>query len=170
MMISKYRTLVFALLAVLALFAVAAPAAAQNGTCVVRRVTDGDTVECDDGERVRLLLIDAPEMDQGDYGERAKAQLETLLPIGTLATVELDVQQRDRYGRVLGYVYTPNGTMVNEAMVLAGYAVVSVYPPNVKHVECMRAAQVTAREHGRGLWFGPAFECLPVDHRAGRCE
>lgn len=149
----------------------AADARPLEGTCTVRRVIDGDTVECAEGaERIRLLLIDAPEMDQGDYGLRSKALLETLLPAGTDAAVEVDIQERDRYGRVLAYLYAPDGTMVNEELARAGYAVVSVYPPNVRYVERMRAAQVAAREGRRGLWSGSAFECLPADHRRGRCE
>lgn len=131
---------------------------------------DGDTVACaEGGERIRLLLIDAPEMSQSEFGLRSKILLEALMPVGTLAAVELDVQERDRYGRVLAYLYAPDGAMVNEELVRMGYAVVSVYPPNVKHVDRIRAAQITAREGRRGLWAGEAFECLPADHRRGQC-
>lgn len=142
---------------------------AKLPVCTIARIVDGDTVECRGGERVRLLLIDTPERGQKPYGERATQALSALLPVGTEARIELDVQERDRYGRVLGYLYTPDGIMANEAMVRQGYAVVSVYPPNVRHVERIRAAAEAARRDRAGLWETPAFECLPSDYRRGRC-
>lgn len=150
--------------------ATAIPAPAGLPVCAIARVIDGDTVECDGGERVRLLLIDAPETGQAPYGPLARLALEALLPIGTAARIELDIQERDRYGRILAYLYLPDGRMANEELARLGYAVVSVYPPNVKHVERIRAAAVAAREGRQGLWATPAFECRPADHRAGRCD
>lgn len=64
--------------------------------CTIAYVIDGDTVECEEGnERIRLLLIDAPEMSQSDYGERATIALEAMLPVGSVARLELDVEERD---------------------------------------------------------------------------
>jgi micrococcal nuclease len=144
---------------------------ASTGVCTIARIVDGDTVVCEEeGERVRLLLIDAPELSQGDEGELSKRALERLLPTGTPARVELDVQERDRYGRVLAYLYTPAGVFVNEALAREGVAVVSVHPPNVRHVERIRQAVAAARAEGRGFWSGSAFSCDPADHRAGRCD
>jgi len=139
-------------------------------TCVVSRVIDGDTVACEDGLRVRLLLVDAPEMNQGSFGRTAKEFVERLAPRGTVLALELDVQRRDPYGRTLAYARTPDGAMLNEELVRAGMAVVSVYPPNVKHVERLRAISDSARVARRGLWSVNAFECPPSDHRAGRCR
>ncbi|MBA2672034.1 MAG: thermonuclease family protein [Gemmatimonadetes bacterium] len=155
--------------------AAAAPAArasAPLGTavCTIASVSDGDTVVCEGGERVRLLLIDTPEMSQRPFGLQAKLALEALLPVRTRAPIELDVQERDRYGRVLAYVYAPDGRMANEEMARKGYAVSLTYPPNVKHVERIRAAVEEARASRRGLWSTRAFECSPQDHRAGRCR
>jgi micrococcal nuclease len=59
--------------------------------------------------------------------------------------------------------------MVNEELLRAGVAVVSVYPPNVKYVDRFRAVSDSAQEARVGLWSGSAFECLPADSRAGRC-
>lgn len=142
---------------------------ARLPVCTIARIVDGDTVECKSGERVRLLLIDTPERGQAPYGTRAAEALSALLPVGTEARVELDVQERDRYGRILAYLYTPDGVMANEAMVRQGYAVVAVYPPNVRHVERMRAAAEAARRERAGLWETDAFECLPADYRRGKC-
>lgn len=137
--------------------------------CVISRVVDGDTVWCTEGRKVRLLLIDAPERDQGPFGASSRAALMALLPVGSVAQLEFDVQRRDRYGRELAYVYNSAGRLVNEDMLLEGYAVVLVYPPNVRHVERMRAAAAVGRQERRGLWETSAFECEPVDHRRGRC-
>ncbi len=140
------------------------------GVCTVSRIVDGDTLRCEEGnERVRLLLIDTPELSQRPYGQEASQLLEEILPPGTRVQLELDVQARDRYGRLLAYLYHPDGRMANLELARAGYAVLSVYPPNVRHVESIREAVAEARAARRGLWSGPAFECLPADHRAGRC-
>jgi endonuclease YncB( thermonuclease family) len=143
--------------------------AARERRCIVARVIDGDTIECRGGTRVRFLLIDAPERDQGPFGVIATRGLQLLMDAGTELRLELDVQEYDRYRRLLAYAYLPDGRMVNELMVREGLAVVSVYPPNVKHVERMRAAAAEARNERRGLWSTSAFECVPADHRAGRC-
>ncbi|MQA91441.1 MAG: hypothetical protein GEU90_14645 [Gemmatimonas sp.] len=143
----------------------------ETGTCTVVRIVDGDTLVCREAdERVRLLLIDAPEMGQGEFGERARAALERIVPPGTVATVELDLQQRDRYGRLLVYLYSPGGEMVNAALARAGYVVAAVIPPNVRHVDRIRVEIEAARQAGRGLWSGSAFDCSPAEHRAGRCD
>jgi len=137
--------------------------------CAVERVVDGDTLVCSDAGRIRLLLIDAPELDQGPFGEMAKTALEGLLPSGVKVELETDVQSHDQYNRLLAYVYLPDGRMVNELLLDMGVAVVSVYPPNVRHVDRFRSIVEGAREARRGLWAVGAFECLPSDHRAGRC-
>ena len=148
----------------------AGSAAAEGPSCRVRSITDGDTLVCEDGTRVRLLLIDTPEMDQGEFGRRARRALLELAPPGSRLGMELDVETTDRYGRTLAYLYDQEGRFVNEAMVRRGFAVTLTYPPNVKHVERMKRALEEAREARVGLWSTPAFDCLPVDHRAGRCE
>lgn len=146
------------------------PEGRSDPTCTVASITDGDTLVCDGGTRVRLLLIDTPEMDQGDFGSAARRYLLDLAPPGTSLRLEPDVERRDRYGRMLAYLYTPDGRMLNEEMARAGYALVLVYPPNVKHVERIREAVEAAQETRSGLWATSAFECAPVDHRAGRCK
>jgi micrococcal nuclease len=137
--------------------------------CVVRRVIDGDTLVCEPGERVRLLLVDAPEIGQADFGLRARLALEELAPAGATLRLELDVRERDRYGRVLAYLHAADGTFINRELVRRGYAVVAVFPPNVRHVELLRAAADSARAERRGLWETAAFACRPADFRAGRC-
>ena len=63
-----------------------------------------------------------------------------------------DAQERDRYDRLLGYVYLTNGKMLNEEIVKAGYANVMTIPPNVKYKDRFLKAYREAREKERGLW------------------
>ena len=137
-------------------------------SCVVGSITDGDTLRCD-GVPIRLLLIDAPEMDQGPYGEVAKEALTSLVPVGTELRLEYDVDRMDRYDRTLAYLYLQDGRMVNEELLRAGVAIVSVYPPNVMYVDRFREIQRGAESQRVGLWSVDAFSCTPADHRAGGC-
>ncbi len=64
----------------------------------------------------------------------------------------MDVEKRDKYGRLLGYVYLSNGKMLNEEVVKAGYGSLMTHPPNVKYQERFLKAYREARENNRGLW------------------
>ena len=130
----------------------------------VNRVIDGDTLDIEfagqtQSERVRLLLVDTPETVDpnrpvGCFGNEASGYTKNLLPVGTVVFLERDVSERDRFDRLLRYVYLEDGRMVNEVLVTEGYAKVATYPPDVKHFERLLAAQRTAREGSRGLWGG----------------
>lgn len=96
-------------------------------------------------------------------------QLEQLLPRGSRVSLELDVRAVDQYGRTLAYVFSDDGRMINEEMVRSGYALVLVYPPNVRYVDRIRAAAAAARAERRGLWQTNGFECAPRDHRRRLC-
>lgn len=135
--------------------------------CRVRTVHDGDTIRCADGTRVRLLLVDAPELDQGPFGHASRDTLRRLV-LGKDVTLETDVQRSDRYGRLLAYVWS-EGRLVNADMARRGMVVSLTYPPNVRHVEPVRVAVEEARAARRGLWATGGFTCPPVEHRGGRC-
>jgi micrococcal nuclease len=147
----------------------AAPEGDDPGACVVQRIVDGDTFVCADDRRVRLLLIDTPERSQAPFGAQATAALTRLLPPGTRTRLELDVQPTDRYKRVLAYAYTADGRRVNDEMARQGFALLSVYPPNVRYVDEIRAAAAEARARRAGLWATDGFSCPPADRRARRC-
>jgi micrococcal nuclease len=126
---------------------------------VVTRVVDGDTILIDlDGteERVRLIGVDTPESvhpnDEKNvpYGEIAAAFTRERLE-GKRVRIELDAQERDRYGRLLAYVYTDDG-MFNETLLSEGHAQIDTYPPNVRYVEAFALLQKDARARGVGLW------------------
>jgi micrococcal nuclease len=136
-------------------------------TCDLVRVIDGDTIVCAPDIRVRLILIDAPERSQAPWGQRAGAHLERLLSRGGIR-LETDVQTHDRFGRLLAYVRV-RGENINVRMVADGFAVLATYPPNLRHVDAVRAAQRAARAGRRGLWSEGGFECTPADRRRGVC-
>ncbi len=85
-------------------------------------------------------------------GKRATEYVESLVNTGDLITIEFDVQKRDKYGRLLCYVYLSNDKMLNEEIVKVGYAVILTIPPNVKYKDRFLRAYKDARESKRGLW------------------
>jgi micrococcal nuclease len=121
-------------------------------------VVDGDTFVLAGGERVRLIGIDTPETVHPHkpiehLGPEASEFAKRLLS-GQMVRLEFDVQERDRYGRLLAYVYLEDGTFVNAEILRQGYGVLLTVPPNVKFAEEFLEIQRQAREAGRGLWKG----------------
>ena len=134
----------------------AAGAGTVEGTAV--RVVDGDTINvqlADRVEKIRYIGVNAPEIHHPIKGEepggRAAAQVNRGLVIGRRVRLELDVQPRDRYGRLLAYVWVGD-TMVNAELVRLGYAQVMTVPPNVRYQDLFLKLQREARDAGRGLW------------------
>ncbi len=129
----------------------------HNATVKVTGVVDGDTIDISPSvegrSRVRLIGVDTPEVHFGTqpYGPEASAFAKRELE-GEEVGLELDVQKIDPYGRLLAYVYLPNGEMFNETLLEEAYAQVATFPPNVKYQERFFAAQREAREANRGLW------------------
>ncbi len=132
------------------------PAVGYEATVV--RVIDGDTILLSNGEKVRYIGINTPEIHhptrgKESYGEEAKEANRRLVE-GKTVRLEFDVQQRDKYGRLLAYVHL-DGQMVNRTLVREGYAEVATYPPNVRHQVEFVKLQREAREQQRGLWQEP---------------
>ena len=146
-----------------------APPSRRRRSCLVERVHDGDTIRCRGGVSVRLLLIDAPELSQRPFGDQARRALTRLVPVGAQVTLETDVEPRDRYGRLLAYVYRADGRMVNEEMAREGYATVLVYAPNGRYRTRVDAAAADAARARRGLYATDGFACAPREHRRKRC-
>jgi micrococcal nuclease len=133
----------------------------SDGSTRVREVVDGDTIEVVvDGrvEKVRLLGIDTPETKDPRkpvqcFGEEASRRTGELLPPGTEVRLVGDVEERDRYDRVLAYVYRASDSLfVNLELARGGYADVLTYPPNVAHTTELTTAVAEARREQRGLW------------------
>ena len=151
-------------------FTAIACAASQQpiADCVVQRVSDGDSFRCRDGRRVRLIGIDSPEQQQHPFGLQAQEALHRIIPPGTAVRLERDAAPADRFGRVLAYVWV-GSTLVNEALVRGGWAVLYTVPPNVKYAGRLSDAQNEARVRGAGLWARSGFACSPADFRRGKC-
>ena len=113
----------------------------------VERITDGDTIVLDNGTRVRLHGIDAPERDQ-PFGAQATAALDYMVG-GNVYVVEVDT---DRYGRLVGVIYTLEGVNVNLEMVCGGHA--WWYSRYAKNNRAMADCQDEATESSLGLWAG----------------
>ena len=149
-------------------------------------MVDGDTIKVSMAGTtytVRYIGIDTPEtVDPNSpvmwMGPEASSANERLVA-GQTVTLERDVSETDRFGRLLRYVWlsTPKGwLLVNEELVRLGYASSSSYPPDVRYQDRFVAAQRKAAEAGRGLWGptpapqptqSPATTPLPV---AGSCD
>jgi len=129
---------------------------------VVVSVTDGDTIKVRlaDGtiEKVRLIGIDTPETKDPRtvvecFGAEASAETHSLLPSGIAVRLETDVERRDRYGRLLAYVWRVDDRLfVNAALIEGGWAAPYRYPPNVKYADEFSRLGTAAREANAGLW------------------
>lgn len=145
------------------------PEEPANPLYPVTRVVDGDTIVVNINgvdEKVRLIGIDTPESVHPDStlnSELGKiaSDFTTKLLSGKSVTLEMDVQERDKYGRILAYVYL-DGVMVNKTLLSAGMAQVATYPPNVKYVEDFKALEKIARDGNVGLWGDINIEDTPV--------
>lgn len=155
-------SLSFLLVALLALVTWG-PFPVRAETATVIEVFDGDTirVRLDGGgeETVRYLLIDTPELHHPQRGEeemgREAAEANRRLVQGQRVRLETDVLTRDRYGRMLAYVWLPmeeGEILVSRWLVEQGYALPFTLPPNVKYVDLIRQACRQARQKRAGLW------------------
>jgi micrococcal nuclease len=140
---------------------------------IVKRVIDGDTLLLGNGERVRLIGIDTPEVHESGKlyrdAERSQRDIETIRKLGQKSSafvtrlvhgkrVRLEYDQantaignRDRYRRTLGYVYLEDGTFLNAEIVRQGYGVAYTKYP-FKYADEFRKYEREAREKRRGLW------------------
>jgi micrococcal nuclease len=152
---------VFRVLAlVLVVFAFAGCGSSAPGTsdaAQVRRVVDGDTILLTSGERVRLIGVDTPESVKPGtpvqcFAKRASAFTHTVLD-GARVQLVFGAERRDRYGRLLAYVYRArDGLFVNAELVRRGYARTLEIAPNTGHARQFAALASDARRAGKGLW------------------
>ncbi len=134
------------------------PEKTPEGTITrVERVVSGNTLEVIDSrsvvpvlQKVRLLGISAPDLKQNPWGIQAKGYLEQL-SLGKEVLIESDVEQSDRYNRVLAYVWL-DGVLLNEQLVKSGYVLADELVPNSKYSQRLQYAQYEARILGLGIW------------------
>ena len=154
MLRSRSRVLVAVLLVLLT----TAIASASSVEGIVVRIIDGDTIHVRVGnriEKVRYIGVNTPEVHHPRKGEEPGGREATEVNRGLVGArhvrLETDVQTRDRYGRLLAYVWVDD-IMVNAELVRRGYAQVMTVPPNVRHQALFVKLQRDARDAGRGLW------------------
>lgn len=141
-------------------------------TARVTRVVDGDTIDVElNGSvvRIRYIGMDTPEtVDPASpvecFGPQASGRNRALVE-GRTVELEKDVSETDRYGRLLRYVYA-GGQMVNEELVLEGYATAATFPPDVKYQRRLADAERQARQANRGLWAG-CIDATPTPSSSG---
>lgn len=129
---------------------------------VVARAIDGDTVELEDGTRVRYLLVDTPESTNGKddcYGAEA-AEFNRQLVEGKSVRLEYDVECEDQYGRLLAYLEIGDREL-NTLLVERGYACVLHVPPNGDdRVAQFEDLEQIAKATGKGMWGAcPVVTC-----------
>lgn len=135
----------------------------------VAKVVDGDTITLENSEVVRYIGIDTPETVHPSkpvqcFGKEASDKNKELVE-GKIIKVEKDITNRDKYDRLLYYVWVGD-LFVNDYLVRQGYAYAYTYPPDVKYSGQFVQAQQEARDNNRGLWAGCAekevFEKTPL--------
>jgi len=151
----RYQRVLTYLLVVVLLASLPSVGLAEKNAHKVLRVIDGDTIELENGERVRYIGIDTPETKHPSkpveyYGREADSANRALVERKEVR-LEFDVQERDQYGRLLAYVFVGD-IFVNAWLVENGYAQVMTIPPNVRYAERFLELQQKAREEGKGLW------------------
>ena len=123
---------------------------------LVVQVVDGDTLALAGGIKVRVLGIDAPEMERdgrpADFlAHKAKAPLGDLTLNKTIA-LEYDRLRYDHYGRLLAYLWLPDHTLVNAELVRQGLARAYFITPNLRYQKVLLTAQQEAIGAQRGVW------------------
>jgi micrococcal nuclease len=142
------------------------PVGALSPPIQVQRVIDGDSIELASGEKVRYIGIDTPEIrrrvggrwiEVGEPYAKEAYQLNRELVEGKWVRLELDIEDHDRYGRLLAYVYTKSGSagsmkLVNAEILKAGLARVMFRAPNIRYADLFHALQHEAQVEKRGMW------------------
>jgi micrococcal nuclease len=160
------------------------PEATPGRAATVAEVIDGDTLALANGQRVRLVQIDTPELTEGECYARASARaLAGMLPPGASVGLEADpgLDRVDRYGRLLRYVHR-SGTNVNLALVRRGAASVWFFEGDRgRYADRLLAAARRAKAARQGLWGvcpgtrldpeeGVDTSARPAKTSGGRCD
>jgi len=129
-------------------------------------VYDGDTIKLENGEKVRLLGIDTPEVASHYHkaiagGKAAQKWLRQKLKGGHIY-LEYDQQQRDKYGRLLAHIFLENGKHINVELVKRGLAIVNLFPPNLRYSHMLLTAQQQAQQQQLGMWAMKRYQLTPA--------
>lgn len=132
----------------------------------VKRVYDGDTIILDNGERVRLLGLNTPEIEsryrQGEKGGvTAKKWLQDKLS-QDIVFIEYDQQKKDKYNRSLAHLFLENGEHLNKSLLQAGLANLTIIPPNLHYVDELVKAEMEAQQRQVGIWSMKSYQPMPI--------
>ncbi|TAK65077.1 thermonuclease family protein [Methylobacter sp.] len=132
----------------------------------VKTVYDGDTVELEDGRKIRFLGINTPEVQHRDKladvgGDEAKRWLTDKLK-NTRVRLEIGAEKTDKYGRTLAHLFTENKEHINLKLVESGLASVNIYPSELLYVDELVKAQNQAERAKLGIWGRPEYAAIPV--------
>ena len=116
---------------------------------LVVSVIDGDTIELQDGSRVRYLGIDTPETGE-PFADEATAKNQELVE-GKIVDLQRGKRDKDEYGRLLRYVYV-DGIFVNAELVAQGYATAYIFDPDERYSQVIVQLEQYAKLRERGLW------------------
>lgn len=151
------KIILTALIIVLSTWGCSASQAPEGLQIRVERVVSGQSIEYLDPttptptlQQVRLIGVAAPDLNQNPWGRAAQERLRQLIQ-GQEVTLELGAESRDRYNRVLAYVWL-NDTLLNKQLVEEGYVLAEEYLPNTKYSQTLEHAQLEARTLERGIW------------------
>lgn len=139
----------------------------------VKKVFDGDTILLSNGKKVRFLGINTPEVESRNKptqagGAEAKRWLTKQL-LNKKVRLEKDVEKKDKYDRLLAYIFTEDNRHLNLELLERGLATVSIYPPNIKYTGVFVAAAKLAEDKGLGIWGYAEYELKQaVDIKQGR--
>jgi endonuclease YncB( thermonuclease family) len=116
--------------------------------------------------KLRMLGMDAPETQQQDWGKKATEFLKQELSDDKYIFIETDIEPRDRYGRLLAYVYDSKGISINEKMLREGYAELLILGSNDKYATSFKAAEAYAKQHELNIWSKDGgLEMSPYKYR-----
>ncbi len=138
----------------------------EKDEVIISEVVDGDTVKVEfangDTESIRLLLIDTPESVHPNkpvqpFGKEASDYAKEVLQEGDVVTLEKGNPERDKYDRLLGYIWIDDVNF-NQLMIEEGYARVAyVYEPNTKYLEEFEQAENDAKSKEENIWSIPGY-------------
>ncbi|MBF0397990.1 MAG: thermonuclease family protein [Desulfobacterales bacterium] len=122
----------------------------------VKWVDDGDTIVLDNGTKVRYIGINTPEITHGDkkgefYGKEAREYNQKLV-LNKKVYLELDYEKRDRYERLLAYVFLEDETFVNAEIAKEGYAYILPKEQTSKYEDLFLKLQREAMSKKKGIW------------------
>ena len=131
-------------------------------TVKVRHIYDGDTLRLSDGQKVRLIGINTPELARKQkpaeaFAHEAKQALKALVKKGQSIHLIHGNDKKDHYGRTLAHAFLTSGQNIQEELISEGLASVIAIPPNTKFAACYLAVENTARCNRLGLWKNRAI-------------